>query len=186
MSKKNSATPVTGTSLAGHALDDIIQLARVALEELTTPDTFSEPPAVNQTPGVVTIDFPNTQPGYPGWVWSVSVNDYADMAPTVLELQMVPSDGALLSPAWVPWVDRMEDYLAHEKEVEAQAVIDKQAELDAEDDDDDEDDDVDFDGDVDGVDIDQLDLDPTPLEIPVEINDVFDHVEFEEPDPLDP
>ena len=115
----------------------------------------------------------------------MTVNDHADMAPTVLELQMVPSDGALLSPAWVPWADRMEDYLAHEKEVEAQAVLDKKAELDAEDEDD-EDDDVDFDGDVDGVDIDQLDLDPTPLEVPLEANDVFDHVEFEEPDPLDP
>jgi len=68
-----------------------------------------------------------------------------------------------------------------------QAVLDKKAELDAEDEDeDDEDDDVDFDGDVDGVDIDQLDLDPTPLEVPLEANDVFDHVEFEEPDPLDP
>lgn len=185
MSKKKSATSQTGMSLAGHVLDEIIQMARGALEELTTPDTFSEPPAVHQAPGVVTVDFPNTQPGYPGWVWSVTVNDHADMAPTVLELQMVPSDGALLSPAWVPWADRMEDYLAHEKEVEAQAVLDKKAELDAEDEDD-EDDDVDFDGDVDGVDIDQLDLDPAPLEVPLEANDVFDHVEFEEPDPLDP
>lgn len=184
MSKKAAAKPGAQTSLAGHPTSDIVAVAKTALLELTTPDTFSEPPQVSATEGVVTVDFPNTHPGYPGWVWSVSVNDHADMAPTVLELQMVPSTGALVSPAWVPWADRMEEFLAHEKEVADQALKDSAEDLD----DDDDDDDDDFDGDVDGVDIDELDLDldPTALEIPEEPSDVFDHVEFDEPDPLDP
>lgn len=182
MSKKAPSKGAAATSLAGHPTEDIISLARGALLELTALDTFGVPPVVTATEGVVTVDFPNTQPGYPGWVWSVSVNDYAEMAPTVLELQMVPSTGALVSPAWVPWADRMEEYLANEKEIEAQAAADTESDLD------DEDDDVDFDLDVDGVDIDELDLDPdaAPWETPVHLTDVFDHVEFDEPDALDP
>ena len=183
MSKKAASKAAAGTTPAGHPTEDVIALAKSALLELTPQDTFGEPPSVASTEGVVTVDFPNTQPGYPGWVWSVSVNDYQEMAPTVLELQMVPSTGALVSPAWVPWADRMEEYLANEKEVEAQSAALAHADLDDEDEDDDH-----FDGDVDGVDIDELDLDldPTSLEVPWEPNDVFDHVEFEESDPLDP
>lgn len=179
MSKKSPAKAPKGTSLAGHPTEHIMALAKTALLELTSPDSFSEPPVVSATEGVVTVDFPNTHPGYPGWVWSVSVNDYADMAPTVLELQMVPRSGALVSPAWVPWADRMEEFLAHEKEVADQAVKDT-----ADEEDDDDDDDDDFDGDVDGVDIDELDLDldPAPLEVPVALTDVFDHVDFDEAD----
>jgi hypothetical protein len=29
-------------------------------------------------------------------------------------------------------------------------------------------------------------LDPRPLEVPDEPDDIFDHVDFDEPDPLDP
>lgn len=188
MPKKATTKSGAETTLAGHPTTDIIAVAKTALLELTTPDSFSEPPAVSATPGVVTVDFPNSHPGYPGWVWSISVNDHADMAPTVLELQMVPSTGALVSPAWVPWADRMEEFLAHEKEVADQALQDSAEDLDGDNDDDDDDDDVDFDGDVDGVDIDELDLglDPTPRENAGEPSDAVDHVEFDEADPLDP
>ena len=86
--------------------------------------------------------------------------------------------GLLVAPDWVPWADRLEEYLLHEQELKA---------LEAEDEDDGEDA-LEIDDDVDGVDIDQLDveLDPTPLEVPDEPDDLFDHVELDEPDPLDP
>jgi hypothetical protein len=106
------------------------------------------------------------------------------MDASVLELELLPGEGSLLPPDWVPWADRMEEYLIHEKELaEAGALAEAREAMD--DDDDDEDD---FDDDLDGVEIDQLDieLDPAPLEVPLEPNDVFDHVEFDEPDPLDP
>jgi hypothetical protein len=126
------------------------------------------------------VTFASAERGYPGWFWTINLSDVEGVAPTVLELQLLPGDKALVAPEWVPWADRMEEYLLHEKE-----LSDAAAEAEADDDDDDDDDD--FDDDVDGIDIDQLDieLDPTSLEVPEEPNDVFDHVEFDEADPLD-
>lgn len=52
--------------------------------------------------------FEATFPGYRGWYWGVVVT----RAPrsknaTVCESQLLPGDGALLSPEWVPWADRL-------------------------------------------------------------------------------
>jgi hypothetical protein len=90
----------------------------------------------------------------------------------VLETELIPAEGALTAPDWVPWADRLDDYLAqqaHERELAGDAEGD-----DADDDDDDEHDDADEaldehdvhgdDGDdvFDGVDID-LHLDDEQL-----------------------
>ena len=48
--------------------------------------------------------------GYPGWHWTVSVAELPDEEPTVLEAELLPGDGALLAPDWVPWSERLEDY----------------------------------------------------------------------------
>jgi len=156
----------------------VISLALVALNEVTTPETYSDDATVTRGDDTLTVAFPSTQPGYPGWQWSVSLSNTPGIEPTVLELGLVPGEGSLVAPDWVPWADRLEEYLLHEQELKAQ---------EAEDEDDDEDA-LEIDDDVDGVDIDQLDveLDPTPLEVPDEPDDLFDHVELEEPDPLDP
>ena len=89
--------------------------------------------------GVSTILFASSMLGYPDWFWTVSVAQLPDEEPTVLEAELLPGDGALLAPDWVPWADRLEDYKA------AQAAI-AAGELaaggdDASDDDDDESDD---------------------------------------------
>jgi hypothetical protein len=170
-----------GSPVATHREPEIVQVATTALLEITAADTFHQPPLVHREDGVATVRFASSQPGYPGWFWTVALSDLPDITPTVLELELLPGEGALLSPDWVPWADRMEEYLVHEKELALAA------QLDISDDDDDVDVD-DFDDDVDGVDIDQLDLelDPAPLEIPEEPTDLFDHVDFDEADPLDP
>lgn len=159
--------------------DTFVALARVALLEVTGADTFEDKPAVTHEGESVTVAYPSTQPGYPGWAWTVSVSNVAGVDPSVLEVGLLPGEGSLVAPDWVPWADRLEEYLLHEKELKDQADAD---------DDEDDDDTLDLDDDVDGVDIDQLDLDldPTPLEIPDEPDDLFDHVELDEPDPLDP
>jgi hypothetical protein len=169
-----------------HPDSALTPLARAALVELTPEDTFVDSPTIERAEGVATLHYPCTLPGYPGWAWTVAVSDVEGLEPTVLELELLPGEGALLSPDWVPWADRLEEYLLHEKEALASAAAADDDEEDDEDADDDFDDDVD--DEVDGVDIDQLDLelDPSPLEVPGEPNDVFDHVEFDEPDPLDP
>ncbi|MGB3301971.1 DUF3027 domain-containing protein [Gordonia sp. (in: high G+C Gram-positive bacteria)] len=47
-------------------------------------------------------------PGYRGWQWCVVVAGApASDEITVSELVLLPGDGALLAPEWVPWVDRV-------------------------------------------------------------------------------
>jgi hypothetical protein len=181
MSKKPRTTGQDTSTLPGHTDEDCVALAHQALLEITTLDTFQGPAVVTRGEGVVTVEYPTTQPGYPGWMWTIALSDLPDIAPSVLELSLLPGAGSLLSPDWIPWAERMEEFLANEKATEAAQAFEEE-------DDDDDDDDVDFDDDVNGIDIDQLDLDldPAPLEIPIEPTDVFDHVEFDEPDPLDP
>lgn len=159
--------------------DTLVALARVALLEVTGADTFEDKPVVTGEGESVSVAYPSTQPGYPGWAWTVSVSNVPGVDPSVLEVGLLPGEGSLVAPDWVPWADRLEEYLLHEKELKDQADAD---------DDEDDDDALDLDDDVDGVDIDQLDLDldPTPLEVPDEPDDLFDHVELDEPDPLDP
>lgn len=175
-----SKAPTKTSAFAGHPEADLTALATSALLEITQAHTYRIPPTVIRGDGIATVTFASAERGYPGWFWTVNLSDLEGMAPTVLELQLLPGDKALVAPEWVPWADRMEEYLLHEKE-----LSDAAAEAD---DDDDDDDDDHFDHDVDGIDIDQLDidLDPAPLEVPEEPTDVFDHVEFDEADPLDP
>jgi hypothetical protein len=176
--------PAAKKSSSGHPQDSLVELAKKALLEITPVDTFVDSPSVVRSDAVATVAFPCALPGYPGWAWTIALNDTPEMDPSVLELELLPGEGALLPPDWVPWADRMEEYLIHEKELAAAGALAEAREA-MDDDDDDEDD---FDDDLDGVEIDQLDieLDPAPLEVPLEPNDVFDHVEFDESDPLDP
>jgi hypothetical protein len=87
---------------------------------------------------------------------SIAHVDGADAS--VLETELTPGDGALLSPDWVPWADLLAEY----KEAKAAGLEggdDSEAGLGDDDSDDSDDDDVDDDllhaGDLDGVDIDE-------------------------------
>ena len=46
-------------------------------------------------------------PGYVGWQWCVVLAGAPGARPTVSEVALLPGDGALLAPAWVPWTDRI-------------------------------------------------------------------------------
>lgn len=136
---------------------------------------------VDEGDGVVSLLFAPTMPGYPGWKWTVSIAHVEGAEPTVLEAELMPAEGALLSPDWVPWADRLAEYQASQEALEAAAA--SEGDADSSDDDDldgdpDEDDEVEDDlddhvmddddvlgsdvlhgGDLDGVDIDDLDSD---------------------------
>ena len=153
-------------------------LALAALREIT-PDATIGPAAgyIAEDDGVVSLRFENRLGGYPGWYWTVSVARVDDEEPTVLEAELLPGDGALLAPEWVPWAERLADYRAQQaaaaaEQAEAADANDDGPGEDAEDEEDDDLDDLDdldaadFDedgspllhsGDVDGVDIDELD-----------------------------
>ena len=146
------------------------ELALAALHEITLPSTVG--PAAGHTAeadGSVSLRFENRLPGYPGWHWTVTVAQVEGSDPTVLEVELMPSEGALLAPDWVPWAERLAEYRAHQAELAAQATAEGET-ADADESDDDESDDSDVDdeeedeesdllhaGDLDGVDIDELD-----------------------------
>lgn len=47
-------------------------------------------------------------PGYQGWQWCVVLaGSPGGETPTVSEVVLLPGDGALLAPAWVPWAERI-------------------------------------------------------------------------------
>ncbi len=157
-------------------------LARSALLEITPVATIGS--FVSQTPeddGSVTVRFASAQPGYPDWLWTVSVADVEGGEPTVLEAELLPGEGSLLAPDWLPWSDRLAEYKAAQEALGEAAVEDGDADDDPDDEDDvaddesdDEDDDLDdhvmddddvlgsdvlHGGDLDGVDIDDPDED---------------------------
>lgn len=156
---------------------DAHDLALQALREITPAATIG--PAAGylvEDDGSVSLRFENRLPGYPGWYWTVTVARVEDADPTVLEVELLPGDGALLAPEWVPWVERLAEYRSHQAELAEQAAAasgtdddsdDSDADSAIDEDDLDEDDELDEDddheadilhaGDLDGVDIDELD-----------------------------
>jgi hypothetical protein len=100
-----------------------VEVARAALLEITPESTVGALVSEQaEGDGVSTVRFASTMLGYPDWFWTVSVAQVSDAdghleEPTVLEAELLPGDGALLAPDWVPWADRLEDYKA------AQAAI---------------------------------------------------------------
>ncbi len=128
-------------------------LAREALGEITNPKHVGALRDVTIADDVATVRFSTTQGGYPGWAWTVSIAVNPGMEPAILETELMPGDGALVAPDWVPWADRLEDYLAQQAESGAADDADDDSEDDS-DDDEHEDDDHELDDDVDGVDID--------------------------------
>ncbi|GAA4068696.1 hypothetical protein GCM10023065_22060 [Microbacterium laevaniformans] len=170
----------TSTVVADERLLAAHDLALAALHEITPAATVGDPAGYTvEADGVVSLRFATTMEGYPGWFWTVSLAVVDDAEPTVLEAELLPGEGALLAPEWVPWAVRLAEYqaaqaaLAAERGVEAEDAADADDESDDDLDDDDLDDVDDLDaadfdddgspilhaGDVDGVDIDVLDDD---------------------------
>lgn len=120
-------------------------LARQALLEVTAGETVGEPAGheVDES-GAVTLFFDCTMPGYPGWRWAASVAKVAKDAPvTVLEVELLPGEGALLSPDWVPWSVRLAQYREAQELLEAEQKAAAEAAGELEDDDDVDEDDLD-------------------------------------------
>jgi hypothetical protein len=162
------------------SLTEAQKFALSALLEVQPPATVGE--FVSETDegdSVVTYRFATTRAGYPGWNWAVAVAHLPGEQPTVVESELLPAEGALLAPDWVPWSERMDDYRA------AQAALGEAA-ADADDDDldDEEDDDEDafgsdnlHGGDLDGVDIDEIDDSSEEI---IEIDDFDDDEEHDD------
>ena len=141
---------------------ELFTLGREAILDMTTEETIGEPAgSIIEDGSVVTLYFETAVAAYTGWRWTVSLGDVeAADGPTVLEASLTPGDGALLSPDWVPWADRLADYKDAQAEIAAESAgVDDDSDADADDDDDDTDDDDDDDTDDDDDDDDDTDDD---------------------------
>ncbi|GEK79760.1 DUF3027 domain-containing protein [Agrococcus baldri] len=146
-----------------------LELALAALDEVAPKgavgevhDALAEGGAHGQAQ-VVAIRHVSTLGGYPDWLWTVLLSRGLEGGPTVLEVALLPGETSLLAPAWVPWSERLADYLAAKDAEESDADdeddedLDSDLEADLDDDfdddfdvedavaDDDEDDDADWD-----------------------------------------
>jgi hypothetical protein len=75
-----------------------------------------------EEPGLRSYIFESTLRGYVGWFWSVTIYQPEGQEPTISEVVMMPGEGALVAPQWVPWSERLADYKALQAELEAQAA----------------------------------------------------------------
>jgi hypothetical protein len=156
-----------------------IEIARQALLEITPKATIGSLLSDNPTgEGVATLRFEARMSGYPGWEWNVSLAEVEGEEPTVLEAELVPGNGALLAPDWVPWADRMDEWraaqaAAAEAASEADAALEGESDADDEDDEDDDlDEDDESDDDLDEDDFDDEDDDDLG-------DDVYDGVDID-------
>jgi hypothetical protein len=155
-------------------------VAREALSDISPAGTVGALlERIDQEDGTATLRFLSTMSGYPGWYWSVSIAEVPGEEPTVMEAELMPGDGALLAPDWVPWAERLEDYRAAQALIAAEGAAEEGDDLEGDDLDDDESDD---DEDDDDEDDDFEDVDDDELAVPLRGIDEQDEAEAESDD----
>ena len=86
-----------------------VEIARQVLAEDVPNDAIGDHlEVVADADLIATHLFACTKPGYVGWRWAVNVTRVADSdVVTVNETVLLPGDGSLLSPEWLPWDERV-------------------------------------------------------------------------------
>ncbi|WP_395728261.1 DUF3027 domain-containing protein [Nakamurella sp.] len=88
--------------------DDLIELARAAAAEEAGDERVGDYLGAWSEDSVATsARFAAADRGYRGWYWLVTVAIVEPAHPTISEVVLLPGDGALLAPAWVPWDQRV-------------------------------------------------------------------------------
>jgi hypothetical protein len=165
-----SDAPAVGDPVPVELPPGAVQIARAALLDVTPESTIGgEWRAVLEDETAVSVLFPCTMPGYPGWNWTVTLSVLGgDEPPSVLEVELLPGEGALLAPDWVPWSDRLAEYNSAQELAEEEAARAARSDEDESDDDSEE------------PDLEETDLEETDLTD--DLDDVLDGVEFEDSD----
>lgn len=105
-----TAKPRRASSVADAVLASAVDVARAAAIEVAGPGEVGEPAGVKaEGHRLATHYFTSTAPGYRGWHWAVTLAraPRARVA-TVCEVALLPGDGAIVAPPWVPWSDRLQ------------------------------------------------------------------------------
>ncbi len=89
--------------------EELVALARVAaVEEAGTETGVGDYLGARFEDSIATsASFAATDRGYRGWYWLVTLAVVDPTRPTISEVVLLPGDGALLAPAWVPWDQRV-------------------------------------------------------------------------------
>jgi hypothetical protein len=99
-------------------------LALAALQEITTPESIGG--LVDESidkGGIATLHYECKLDGYPNWVWNVSLATLEGEEPTVMEAELLPAEGALVAPEWVPWSVRLAEFLEAQKQAAAAGIV---------------------------------------------------------------
>lgn len=88
----------------------MVDTAREALGSLTAPENVGDHVGtVNEGERVLTHCFECLLAGYRGWYWTVTLARVPrSTKATINEVSLLPGADALLSPAWIPWAERLE------------------------------------------------------------------------------
>lgn len=90
-------------------LKQATDIAREALSPIAHPEEIgSYQGAQAEGKRLVTHSFECLKPGYVGWRWIATLARIPrGRKPTVCEIDLLPGEGALLAPDWVPWEQRL-------------------------------------------------------------------------------
>ena len=99
------------------------RLALAALHEITTPESIGELEVETiDHDGIATLQYQCKLDGYPHWLWNVSLATLEGEEPTVMEAELLPGEGALVAPEWVPWSVRLAEFLEAQKQAAAAGI----------------------------------------------------------------
>ena len=99
------------------------RLALAALHEITTPESIGELEVETiDHDGIATLQYHCKLDGYPNWVWNVSLATLEGEEPTVMEAELLPAEGALVAPEWVPWSVLLAEFLEAQKQAAAAGI----------------------------------------------------------------
>lgn len=95
---------------ADPVLDAAVEIARASAEDVAEVAAH-----VGEHLGTFTVEdrlvehrFAATMPGYRGWAWTVTLARVPrGRTATVCEVELLPGDGAILAPEWLPWSERI-------------------------------------------------------------------------------
>jgi hypothetical protein len=87
-----------------------VELARAGAEDMAGADAVGDHlRVIAEADRVVTHVFACHLPGYRGWEWAVTVSRASrSREVTISETVLLPGEGALLAPAWLPWSERIQ------------------------------------------------------------------------------
>jgi hypothetical protein len=98
-------------------------LALAALHEITSPESIGELEVETiDHDGIATLQYACKLDGYPNWRWNVSLATLEGEDPTVMEAELLPAEGALVAPEWVPWSVRLAEFLEAQKQAAAAGI----------------------------------------------------------------